>query len=346
MIDRTNKVLIGKDIARTGAIVAGANVVTISANIADGEIVVLDKNKNVLDTSATIGTTDHIFICQGVAETFDYSNEAGTLVTGARKILYSDAIYGAYVSSYIGKLFEAKTQQTSSLVLTGLTPVEGMEYLVRLVYKDINEHPGQFTQTYRHIATAADATLDTFGNNIAAKINAHSGRRVNATYTTATDTLQLEARPIPECTTSLQDIDDLSMVEFEVFFQYVNAGGYWNTWETADTTITTTPANYGSGNWEQIRDIEKANKAYLGNTNKTQFPVQEKAWCTQAGVEYDMIIIEHKTPYRAPNNQGYETTPKTTIIALPDGAAQGAEILAALNPWMASLPGTFANVTL
>ena len=51
MINRTDKVLIGKDITRDAQVVAGATIVTISAStgLADGEIVVLDKNKTVLN---------------------------------------------------------------------------------------------------------------------------------------------------------------------------------------------------------------------------------------------------------------------------------------------------------
>ena len=347
MINRTDKVFIGKDITRDAQVVAGASIVTISAStgLADGELVVLDKNKNVLAAGATIADSDTIYICQKVSETFDYTNEAGTAVTGAGRLQFSDAIKGANVKTYNGKAFTAKAEETASLTLTGMTPVVDTEYIVRIIYKDIKEHPGQFTQTYRYVSTTA--TLDTFGTAVAAKINAHTGRRVNATYTTGTDVLLLTAREIPEGTTRLDDIDKFSMVDFEVVFNYVNAAGNWVIWPTTSTTVTYTAATYGSGNWEQVRDLEKAAKGYLGNTNKTHFPVLEKDWETVVDDTYDIVVIEHNNPYLAPNNQGYETASATTQIIVPYTATanQMTSVLAQLNPWMASCPGAFSNVS-
>jgi len=61
---------------------------------------------------------------------------------------------------------------------------------------------------------------------------------------------------------------------------------------------------------------------------------------------YDMIVIEHNNPYLAPNNQGFEVAPATTVIVIPYTATanQMASVLTQLNPWMASCPGAFANV--
>ena len=352
MINRTDKIFIGKDITRDAQVVTGASIVTISAStgLADGEIVVLDKNKNVLAAGATITDSDTIFICLKVSETFDYTNEAGTAVTGAGRLEFSDAIKGANVVSYLGTAHAVKAEQVSTLDITGMTPVVGTEYILRLVYKDVKEHPGQFTQTYRHIA--ASATLDTFGDAFVAVVNAHAGRRVNAAYDTANDQIALTGREISECCTGLTDIDKFSMVDFEAYFMYVSVAaatiGQWIIWpSTVTTVVATTTTTYGQGNWEQIRDLEKAAKAYLGNTNKTHFPVLEKVFETVVDETYDMIVIEHNNPYLAPNNQGYEAARATTQIVIPYTATsnQMDSVLAQLNPWMASCPGAFANVS-
>ena len=350
MLKRTDKVLIGKDITRDAQVVAGADIVTISAStgLADGEIVVLDSNKNVLAAGATISDSDTIYICQGVSETFDYTNEAGTAVTGARRLEFSDKITGANVRSYKGRAHVVKAEKTASVTLTGMTPVAGTEYLVRIIYKDIKEHPGQFTQTYRLIATAAQAAdIDVFGAAIAAKINAHNGRRVQATYTSGTDVLLLTAREIPESTTALTDIDEFSMVDFTVLYKYVDSDGNWQDWPATDISVTYAGPTYGSGNWEQVRDLEKLAKGHLGNTNKTHFPILEKEWETVVDETYDLVVIEHDNPYLAPNNQGYETARAATVIAIPNTATanQMTDVLAQLNPWMASCPGAFAGVS-
>ncbi len=351
MINRTDKVFIGKDITRDAQVIAGANIVTISAStgLADGEIVVLDKNKSVLAAGATIADSDTIFICLKVSETFNYTSESGSAVTGAGRLEFSDAIKGANVKTYNGRAHVVKAEETAILDITGLTPVVGTEYILRLVYKDIKEHPGQFTQSYRYVSTTA--TLDTFGDAFVAVVNKHTGRRISAAYDTSNDQILLTGLEIPECSTYLTDIDKFSMVDFVAYFTYVSVAddatnGYRYVWPSTSTAITYTATTYGQGNWEQVRDLEKAAKAYLGNTNKTHFPILEKVYETVVDETYDMIVIEHNNPYLAPNNQGYETAPATTQIVIPYTATanQMASVLTQLNPWMASCPGAFANV--
>ena len=52
-----------------------------------------------------------IYICQGTGETFDYANEAGTAVAGARKVKISNPIKGADVLRYTGKSYTAKAEK-------------------------------------------------------------------------------------------------------------------------------------------------------------------------------------------------------------------------------------------
>lgn len=350
MLKRTDKLLIGKDISRDNAVAAGADLATISASggIASGEVVVLDKFKLVLTAGDTVVDTDSIFICQGTGETFDYTNEAGTLTSSNRKLLFSDKIEGAKVRKFIGRSYVVKAEQVSTLTVSGMTAVEGVEYVFRVVYKDIKEHPGQFTQTYRVIASAADAaTLDTFTDSVAAKINSHKGRRVQATETATT--IVLTGREQPESCSALTDIDKFSLTEFDFFPLEVNSDGNQIALASGITTnaVVTTGPTYGSGNWEQVRDLEKAYLGHIGISNKTIFPIVEPDMSTVVDDTYDFVVIEHNASYLAPNSQGFETTGLTTIVALKveSGGDQSTLLLAQLNPWMASLPGAFSNVS-
>lgn len=343
MLNRVTSLLIGKDISRSVGVVAGEALVAFADGadaLASGEIVVLDKNLKVLAAGETIADTDVIYVAQGTANTYD----AGSL-TGIREIVLSAPIEGAKVKKYSGEAYTVKAEQTSSLTITGMTAVVGTEYIVRIVYKDITEHPGQFTHTYRYVSTTT--VDDTFGAAIAAKINAHSGRRVNATYTSGTDVLLLTAREITECATSLNDIDPFTMVEFDVFFNYVDSNGNWQIWGSTSTTITTTAAVKGSGNWEQIRDLEKATMSHRGPTNTTHFPVIKPDYATVVDSTYNLIIVEHDKSYLSPDNAYVKDAPLTTVIAITvaSSGTQTTSVLAQLNPWMASLPGAFANVS-
>ncbi|HKL13110.1 MAG TPA: hypothetical protein VJ907_05840 [Halanaerobiales bacterium] len=343
MLKRVTSLLIGKDIDRSSGVTAGEDVVGFAdgANaLADGEIVVLDKNMKVLAAGATIADSDVIYIAQGTGTTFDVGS-----LSGVREVIVSDPIEGSKVKEYSGISYSAKSEQTSSLTLTGMTPVVGTEYIVRIIYKDINEHPGQFTHTYRHVAESA--TLDTFGAAIEAKINAHSGRRVTATYTTGTDVLLLTAREISECTSSLDNIDPFTMVEFDVFFNYVDSDGNWQVWPSTSTTVTTSAADTGSGEWEELRDLEKSLLSNRGVTNTISFPVIKPDYRTVKDATYDLIVIEHDKSYLSPDNAYTKDARLATVVAIPvpSSGTQTVSVLAQLNPWMASLPGAFENVS-
>lgn len=341
MMQRTTKLLIGKDISRDAQVVAGASMATLvaSTGLADGEVVVLDKNKNVLAEGATIADSDIIYIAQGTADTYDYTNEAGTTTSTNRKVIFSDPIEGIKVKSYKGESYVAPEQQVTKWTVSAF--VAGTEYTFRLVYKDMPEHPGQFTHNYRHIATTT--TLDTEITLIAAMIQKHTGRRV--TVTEDNTDLIFTGRAVPEGTTGLTDIDGFKMVNFELFVNSISPTTGVHS-EFGTVTYTTTPKR-GSGYWADVRDIEKSIQGYLGVTNYTHFPVILPSFGTVVSATYDLIVIESDRSYLSPDNQYIKQAPLTTIIAMvvPSAGTQQTNILAQLNPWMNSLPGGFANVS-
>jgi hypothetical protein len=344
MLQRTKKLFIGKDINRTATVIAGIGMkhLTESSHLADGEIVVLDKNKCVLAEGASVADSDIIYICQGTGNTFDVTNEAGTTYSAQRKVILSDAIEGAKVKSYSGKSYAAKSEQIDSWACSGITPVLGTEYILRIVYKDVNEHPGQFTQTYRITADGTNPDAN-FVDLFEAKVNAHSGRRVTAS--SSTTTLIITGRANPDCTTGLTDLNSFRMVEFETFLIKVSATT--GEWSEAGGTLTRTVASYGSGTWEEVRDLERDALPYRGVTNFTAYPVFLPDVCTVKSSTYDLITIEHDRSYVSPDNQYVKRAPLTTQIAfvVPSSGTQETNVLAQLNPWMASCPGSFNNVS-
>jgi hypothetical protein len=310
-------------------------------SIAEGEILVLDKYKKVMAAGATIADTDVIYICQGLGSTYSLTNEPGTAMTSLRRLRVSDPIVGKNVKAYNGESYAAKSEQVTTVDFTGVTPVVATEYIFRIVYRDIWEHPGQYTATYRYISTTA--TLSTFLDAVVVKINKHSGRRVIATDTATA--LILTGLAIPQCTTGLNDLDPFTMVEFRVFCDYVNSKGQW----TLDgvTSTTNVAPGYGTGNWENVRDIERAAWSYLGITNRTHYPIILPDACTVVGATYDIITIEHEAPYLSPDNQYMKHAPLTTQIAfrVPSTGTQEQAVLAVLNPWFESCPGSFLPVS-
>lgn len=326
MLTRVTSVLIGKDIDRTASLVIGGS----SENIVEGEVVVLDKNKNILSAGSTVNDTDIIYIVQALGTTMTYSNPAGTSIT-VRNLKFSNPIEGKLVKKYTAVAFDPKVEKTVSFAAISAPLTAGTEYILRLVFKDVHEKRGQFTKTYRYISTGT-TSLAVF-DALRAQILADSGARVT-TNATGTATLILTAKEISACTTALTDIDNFSMVDFDAYLTYIDSSGYH---QTVTSTKTAGTVEHGSGNWEQVRDLEKAEWGYEGISNRTQFPVKLPTQCTVVDAIYDMIVIESDRHYQSPDNQYVKQTPLTTIICLPVRALQTTDILGVLNPWMESV---------
>lgn len=326
---KVEKVFIAKDISRTGSLVIGG----ASENIVNGEVVILDKNKNILSAGATIADTDEIYVVEGLSTTYSYVTPDGTSVTGVRKLLTSDAIQGAAVINWSSKAYSVAVETVSTLS-GALTPVVGEQYSLRFIYKDVHEHPGQFTYTY--YVTATVATRESLYGLFVTAINKRPERRIQATY--AANVLTLTALPYDD-NTAIDSIDEYNQVNFDVIL-------YSENYDTVAITKTVNPFP-GSGTYRKVRDEEKWSQGYEGLLNRTNFPTQVPTFRTVLDETYDCLVIDHKNWYTASDNRE-EQVDVTTKIYVPNTATsnQATDILAALNPWMASTPKAFATVTL
>jgi hypothetical protein len=335
MLTRPFKLLIAKTgITRDAACVAGASIATVvaSGNIADGEILVLDKNKTVLTAGATISDSDTIYICQGTGVTYDYVSETPTSVTSNTKVVFSDPIQARGVKSYKGSSYTALAEQVMTITYPAVATTVGREYLLRIVYKDLAEHPGQFTQTIRRVCTSA--TQATHVTSLVADINAFPGIRVTATDSGGA-VFTLTGLAIPECNATVNDIEEYRQVNFDAFVTYVDSTDQEVT--LGATKAYTTKPYPGIGTWQQVRDMEKVALGYKGITNKTHFPVIKPDMQTVKSITYDLVVIEHDNSYLSSDNQYVKKTPITTIIALVAAGTQNDLVVnATLNPWMES----------
>jgi len=351
MLNRVNKVFIGKNISRT------ANVTVIPGtssanNIAQGEIVVLDQYKKVLAAGATISDTPIIYIAEGLPDTYSIVNTAGTSITGIRKVLYSDPIDGMKIRNYEARPYSASTEEVWTIgMTTNFTPVVGALYKIRIIYNDTYEKPGQVTSTYYY--NALTAFTGDLCIALAALINGDSNFRVVATVGTSTAGNQngqiiLTGKVLPfDRVDSDNSIDIYQQVNFKVSL-------FSNNFGTTTSSMTTRPTP-GQGIWQRVRDDEKLSMSnQRGPTNYTWFPVITPAWRTQDGVvnspagTYNMIIIEHEANYLSSDSQYRKDQPKTTTLYMFTGAEtnQTANVLGVLNPWFDSVPGSFNTVNI
>jgi hypothetical protein len=325
--NRVNKILIGTDIDRTAALVLYGS----GCNIANGEVVVLDKNLDVLGAGQTVADSDTIYIAVGTGDTYDYTTEAGVSVTGVRKLRVSSPIKGGLVKSYKGvQADNAPVQRQATLAIesTAFVPVVGTEYVMRVIYRDITEHPGQFVQDFRHVATTA--TPQDLVDALRIAVNTNPNSRIVASENAATD-LVITGKPI----VITNDIDEYSIVDFEVTFF---SGDYVKGANEAAVTITyNTKADAGDGNPLIIKDREKKAYAYEGIASMKSFPFIHPDTVTSESTWYDSIIIESDIDFLSSDNQYVKRTAVTTEVYLPVNALQTADLLAQLNPWMASV---------
>ncbi len=329
MQNRVNKILIANDIDRTASLV----IQGASQNLAEGEAFVVDKNKNLLAAGATVADTDIIYVGIGTDVTFDYRLPDGTAVTAEREVKFSAPIQGSLVKSYKGLSADnAATERTSTIDIesSAFTPVTATEYVLRVVYKDIPEHPGQFTDTFR--VTSTSATPADLVDLFVTEINklGPSGRaesRVIASEDGSADLL-LTGRVIPYNETS-EEIDEYRQVDFTTILFSDNFGVCAITYGTE--------AHPGNGNPKIVRDREKFAQSYEGITNRIHFPVVKPLQSVSMTTWYDSIIIENGIDFVSADMEYVKETQVTTEIYLPANALQTADILAVLNPWMASV---------
>jgi len=344
MLERVNKVFIGKNISRTASVTVVPGAGTANT-IAQGEIVVLDKNRNVLAPGSTIADTSGIYIAEGLPDTYSIVNTAGTSITGIRKVLYSDLITGSLVLNYDGRPYSASTEEVWTITMTtNFTPVVGALYKIRIIYNDTFEKPGQVTGTYYY--NALTAFTGDLAIAFASLINADANARVVATSTGSTagnqnGVLILTGKVLPfDRVDSNNSIDIYQQVNFKVSL-------FSNNFGITTSSMTTRPTP-GQGIWQRVRDDEKLTMSnQRGPTNYTWFPIITPPWRTQDGVvnspvgTYNMIIIEHEAQYISSDTQFRRQAPKVVSIYMFTGAAtnQTTDVLSVLNPWMASAGG-------
>jgi hypothetical protein len=341
MFKRVTQCLIGKDVSRTASLVIYEWASAVTANAVEGEVIVLDKNKQILTPGYTTVESPVIYIAQVTSETVSYVDPLTPATTyGALKLIFSDPIEGDLVKSYQKRAYTAATAAVVAINDTATVFVKGTENYCRIIYKDLPEHPGQFTKTYRWIGTSA--TNDTECAVLAALIQKDANRRIDCTF--STPTLTFTAKDIPACTTSLTDIDKFSQVDFEVIFGYIDTDGNWT--KHLVTSYTKTAPKPGTGTWVLVRDAEKDTWANRGIVSQTTWPALKPDAFTVKSETYDCVSIEHNKSYRAPDNQYGKEFILATEIFIPNTATnnQMDDVLACLNPWMASTRGKFAAI--
>ena len=314
MITRVDSVMIGKKVPASYTTVDALNV---------GEVALFDENKVLIkdQDGALKASTIYVGVCTGDM-TITLPN--GTSST-KKMVEYSNAIQKASKPSYVMSEYEAPVAEKIEIDLTNAKPVIGHRYVLRIVYKDLYEAPGQFTHTYETVATTEVA--DDLGNALLKKINKHANRRVNAVFSNHKLALTAMEKDDNE---GVYSLNEYSVVSMEASLYVTIPGALLsNVPESVPgATINKIAGKPGKGFWKQVRDMEVRMLGYKGHVFTDAYPIIEPKRFVTEGATYDYFTIENDNLYLSPDNQYIKTTPLTTEVYIEHNGSNDESVFA------------------
>jgi hypothetical protein len=319
--DNTTRLLIGKDISRTAGLQVQDN--SLSTFIADGEIVVLSDSGLPLLPGATFTDSPFITIVQGRGG----QNSLQPMVSSIK-------IDGSTIANSNGTSYRASAEQQSFVGYNTVTTAGSIDaqpfttYKLTVNYKHDKEmFSEQLLKRVYTYATGSTATQLDIATQLAALITAEEMHGVTATVVNsgADYGIRLDGQALDQ---------ELPRFKWNVMMFEVSLGTGFGATTLTDPEVT---ADKGSGKSEQVGELEWFCNGFDGIINRVNFPAPTSKADTVAGETYDMISIES---YDVSENyviSGTKPAKALTVIALPDTANQTADVLAQLNPWLASV---------
>lgn len=303
MLQHVNSVLISNTInTTTGAINA--------ATLAKGALVAVNDKGALINP--TVAITDTTYVKFGVVR---------SVIDSAKKIYdikWGNPIQKQGVKSIAYTIKSvAPVQDKVVITLTDAEIVAGHRYVLRVVYKDIYEAPGQFTHTYE--VFAANTTAKDLASAIVAKINKHKNRRIDASASEAVITLTAKAK---DDNNGVYSLNEYSTVSMEASLYVTIPGALLSNQPEAvkGATIVKTPGNPGKGYWKQVRDAEVRYMGYEGHVFTGAYPQVMQDMMTVEDAAYATLTISNENAFLSNDNQYIKNTPITSDIYSVDSA--------------------------
>lgn len=321
MITRVDSVMIGKKCP---------TVYTTVNDLNAGDVALFDENRALIKNQdgALKASTIYVGVCTGDM-TVTMSNGTSSI---KKVIEYSNAIQKASKPSYVMGNYKAPVAEKIEIDLASAKPVIGHRYVLRIVYKDLYEAPGQFTHTYETVATSEVAS--DLCNALLKKINKHANRRVTATFTN--NKLTLTAMPKDD-NEGVYSLNEYSVVSMEASLYVTIPGALLSNVPeaVAGVTIKKTDGHPGKGFWKQVRDMEVRMLGYKGHVFTDAYPIIEPKRFVTEGATYDYFTIKNDNLYLSPDNQYIKTTPLTTEVYVEHSEENEGSVFAkALNSFI------------
>ena len=301
MLQKTNTVFVGKEVNTSGSTLAVGDVVLIDAS-----------------TGMPVNFTDAVELNElqiGLVSKIGNSDKEA-------EIKRTQTIARDKVLSMVYDIYSSKDESEVKIDFSGATIVPGYRYVVRLIYKDLYQHPGQFTHSYESIATGA-STTDSICTDITNKINNHKGARSTAEYNSTTGVITVTAKEITANSRGMagkEGISPYSQVQMTaVVYHTIPGSAFSSGYRSVDGVgIEVTPSSPGKGNPYVIRDREQAALAYKGITYRTTWPIIKPELNVNLDADYDEFVIEFSKSYQSPDNQYVKSTDLAAEVYVPN----------------------------
>lgn len=314
MIQHVNTVLIGKTLP---------SAYTTADALTAGDVALFDQNRAIIKTAADAAKATSLYI--GVAQNKVKVTMPNGSVADKANIKFGNEIQkNSNPSAVIGK-YVAPVQDKIVITLTNATIIAGHRYVLRIVYKDMYEAPGQFTHTYE--VFAANTTAADLAAAIVKKINKHANRRVNASASAAVITLTAMEK---DDNNGVYSLNEYSVVDMEASLYVTIPGAILSNQPDAipGATIVKTPGNPGKGYWKQVRDAEVRYMGYQGHVFTGAYPEVVQDRMVEQDATYDYITVENDNKYLSNDNQYIKTTPLTTELYVKHSTGFASSIVA------------------
>lgn len=314
MIQHVNTVLIGKTLP---------SAYTTADALTAGDVALFDQNRAIIKTAADAAKATSLYI--GVAQNKVKVTMPNGSVADKANIKFGNEIQkNSNPSAVIGE-YVAPVQDKIVITLTNATIIAGHRYVLRIVYKDMYEAPGQFTHTYE--VFAANTTAADLAAAIVKKINKHANRRVNASASAAVITLTAMEK---DDNNGVYSLNEYSVVDMEASLYVTIPGAILSNQPDAipGATIVKTPGKPGKGYWKQVRDAEVRYMGYQGHVFTGAYPEVVQDRMVEQGATYDYITVENDNKYLSNDNQYIKTTPLTTELYVKHSTGFATSIVA------------------
>lgn len=323
MITRVGTVLIGKNCPTS---------YTTADALAAGDVAMFDQDRKIIKTAAEAVKASTLYI--GVAQDKVTVTKPDGTTEQKANIEFSNAIQKDSKPSAVIGTYVAPVQEKIVITLTNATIVAGNRYVLRIVYKDMFEDPGQFTHTYEVFAESATAA--DLATAIVKKINKHANRRVQASASAAVITLTAMEKDDNE---GVYSINEYSVVSMDASLYETIPGALLSNFPkaVAGATIVKTPGNPGKGYWKQVRDREARQMGYKGHVFTGTYPEVEQVRKVVAGDTYDYATIENDNLYLSNDNQYIKTTPILTELYVKAGTLSNSVLAKGLQAFISGV---------